>query len=237
MVKLAVPNTSGLDREAAALAGFDGRGAVRLLARDDSRGALLLERADPGLSLAALGAERDQEATAVLCSVMRRLWREPPAEHALPHVRDYGEDFADHVQRFGSGGPLPRYLVDRAAELLAALSATASRTVLLHGDLHHHNVLQARREAWLAIDPHGLVGDPAFDVGAMLYNPLTTDTDQLLRLLPVRLEQLADLAGLDSDRVLAWGFVMSMLSEVWSNEDHGEIWGAPLAVAQALLEL
>lgn len=234
VVKLGVPGCSGRDREAAALGGFDGCGAVRLLARDDSRGALLLERADPGRSLATLPPEHDQEATAILVSVMGRLWRKPPAGHDLPQLTEYGADFAKYVRRYGSGGPLPRHLVDRAAELLDQLSATRPRTTLLHGDLHHHNVLRSQREPWLAIDPHGLVGDPGFDLGAMLYNPVTLSTDQLLGLLPARLEQLADLTGLDPDRVLAWGFVMSVLSEVWSSEDHGELWGAPLAVAERL---
>lgn len=234
VVKLAVPGTSGLDREAAALAGFAGRGAVALLDRDDSRGALLLERAEPGCELADFGPERDGEATTILCSVMRRLWRRPPAEHGLPNLAGYGSAFENYDHRYGSGGPLPRHLVARAADLLVQLSATASHTMLLHGDLHHHNILQAAREPWLAIDPHGLVGDRGFDVGAMLYNPVTHDADLLRRLLPSRVEQLADLTALPLERVLGWGFVMAVLSEVWSTEDHGEIDGRPLAVAEVM---
>lgn len=234
VIKLRVPHSADLAREASALAGLAGRGAVRLLAYDQPRGALLLERADPGLELAELGPERDVEATAILCSVMHRLWCEPPVDHALPSLTEYGSAFADYDRRYGRSGPLPQPLVDRANELLHELSATAQRTVLLHGDLHHHNVLQAAREPWLAIDPHGVVGDPGFDIGPMLYNPVTFDARQLLRLLPRRLEQLADLTGLEGDRVVAWGFVMAVLSEVWSSEDHDEIDGRPLAVARAL---
>ncbi len=125
----------------------------------------------------------------------------------------------------------------RAAELLEQLSATAPRTVLLHGDLHHHNILQSQREPWLAIDPHGLIGDPGFEIGAMLYNPMTFDAEQLVRLLPSRLEQLCDLTGLETERVVAWGFVMAVLSEVWTAEDHDEIDGRPLAVAEAMRRL
>lgn len=234
VVKLTVPGSSGLAREAAALECFAGRGSVRLLARDSRRGALLLERADPGRPLAEWGPGRDSEATAILCSVMQRLWRRPPAEHALPSVADYGSDFADYDKRYGRSGPLPQALVDRASELLDQLSATAQRSVVLHGDLHHDNVLQARREQWLAIDPHGLVGDPGFDVGAMLYNPMTRTADELGRLLPGRLEQLGDLTELDPDRVVAWGLVMAVLSEVWNSEDDDEIDGRQLMVAQAL---
>ncbi len=95
-------------------------------------------------------------------------------------------------------------------------------------------MLQAGREPWLAIDPHGLVGDPGFDVGPMLYNPMTRDGEQLCRSLPARLEQLAELPGVGMDRARAWGFVMAVLSEVWTTEDHDEIDGRPLAVAETL---
>jgi len=234
VVKLTVPGRSGLHREAAALGGFAGRGAVRLLACDPTRGALLLEQAEPGVELADFGPDRDGEATAILCSVMQRLWAPAPAHHGLPSVAEYGADFADHIDRHPRDGPLPRRLVDRAADLLEQLSAASPRTVLLHGDLHHHNVLQSQREPWLAIDPHGLIGDPGFEVGAMLYNPMTFDAEQLVAMLPLRLEQLSDLLGLELERVVGWGFVMAVLSEVWTAEDHDEIDGRPLAIAEAM---
>ncbi len=232
VLKLSPPGFSGYDREADALSGFAGRGAVKLLDHDDSRGALLLERADPGRSLAEeFGPDRDEEATAVAGGLMLRLSRRPPVRHRLPDVIEYGADFAAHRSRYGNAGPIPQRLVDQAADLLEQLSDSAERTVLLHGDLHHHNILRAGRESWLAIDPHGLIGDPGFDVGAMLYNPVTFDAELLLRLLPTRLEQLADVTGLRLDRVVAWGLVMAVLSEVWSSEDNDEIDGRPLALA------
>lgn len=234
VVKLTVPGTSGLTREAAALSGYGGRGAVRLLSRDDGRGALLLERAEPGRELAALGPYRDDEATTILCTVMRQLWHEPACDRDLPRVITYGSAFGEYARQYGHTGPLPLWMVHRAGELLDQLSASAARQVLLHGDLHHHNVLQAQRQPWLAIDPHGVIGDPGFDVGAMLYNPVTMNADQLRQLLPSRLDHLADLTDLGIDRVLGWGFVMAVLSEVWSTEDHGEIDGRPLSVAEIL---
>jgi streptomycin 6-kinase len=87
-------------------------------------------------------------------------------------------------------------LVNRAAGLLVELSESATDQVVLHGDLHHDNVLRAEREPWLAIDPHGVVGDPGFEVGAMLYNPDPARRDrELLALVPARIEQLADGLG------------------------------------------
>ncbi len=195
-----------LDAEAEALRIFDGRGAVRLLASDPGQGAFLLEKADPGTPLTVA----DESA---LVGVGRRLHRVPPDGCALPHVRSLRGGF----ERY-RGGLIPRRMVDRAAELFDDLCDSAPRETVLHGDLHHGNVMRGRRAPWMAIDPHGLVGDPGYDGGAMLYNPDPEDRDPaLLKLVPGRLERMAD-GGEPMDRVVAWGFVMGVLSQIWTGE-------------------
>ncbi|TYK46021.1 aminoglycoside phosphotransferase family protein [Actinomadura decatromicini] len=236
VLKLGPTGPGHLAHEAAALGIFGGRGAVRLLAHDAERGALLLERATPGTLARDLVPHRDEEATAAVVEVIRRLHRKPPPDCALPDLAETeGASFAGHLDRFHGDDPLPRHLVERAAGLLAELSADGER-VVLHGDLHHDNVLRAEREPWLAIDPHGYVGDPGYDTGALLYNPDPGDRGaEKLRLLPARIEQLADGLGMPRERVEAWGFVVSVLSEVWTTEDGGAPDGGPLAVAFHLL--
>ncbi|WP_305784602.1 aminoglycoside phosphotransferase family protein [Symbioplanes lichenis] len=128
---------------------------------------------------------------------------------------------------------MPRDLVEQARELYVALCSSADNHVLLHGDLHHENVLRAEREPWLAIDPHGVAGDPGAEIGPILYNPLT-GPEPTLSLLDRRLEQLADGLGMPLDRAVAWGFVQAVLSEVW-DQDHGPVpTGRALDVALAL---
>jgi streptomycin 6-kinase len=213
-----------LASEAAALECFAGHGAVRLLRKDLTRGALLLERADPGTEARTLVPERDEEATAAIIDVARKLHTAEPSAD-LPRLSSLSGTF----QRYR--GPLPRDLVARAGGLFDELCDSATETVVLHGDLHHDNVLRAEREPWLAIDPHGWVGDPGYEVGALLYNPF----DAPLSLVPPRIEQVADGLGLPTDRVVAWGFVMAVLSEVWTTEDGGPPDGHPLDVAISLL--
>lgn len=90
-----------------------------------------------------------------------------------------------------------------------------------YGDLHHDNILRATREPWLAIDPHGIVGDPGYEVGALLFNPDPGNRDEALTaLVPSRVEQLADELAMPLDRVVAWGFVKAVLSDVWSVENQ-----------------
>ena len=236
VLKLGIPGADHLRREAAALDAFAGYGAVRLLEYDLAHGALLLERADPGSLAAELVPDRDSEATAAVIGVAHRLHVDPPQGCALPDLETEGRTFADHLGTFPGDDPLPRHLVERAAKLFDELCATAPRRVVLHGDLHHDNLLRATREPWVAIDPHGYIGDPGYDVGALLYNPDPDRRDDaLLDLVPARIEQLA--AGLDmtTERVTEWGFVMAVLSEVWTCEDGGPPGGRPLDVAVRLL--
>lgn len=237
VLKLGPPEPGHLAVEAAALAAFAGRGAVRLLAYDAVRGALLLERAEPGSLARTLVPQRDEAATAAVIGVLRRLHSPVPAGAPdLPDLTTQGASFDGYLRRYPGAGPLPRHLVAQAGRLFEELCASAPHRVVLHGDLHHDNVLRAAREPWLAIDPHGVVGDPGYDTGSLLFNPDPDRRDDgLLALVPARVEQLADGLDLPADRVVAWGFVKAVLSEVWTTEGDGTPGGRALDVALHLL--
>jgi streptomycin 6-kinase len=236
VLKLGVPGSAHLAVEAATLQAYDGHGAVRLLAYDPDRGALLLERADPGTPATTLVPDRDTEATAAAVAVLGRLHRVPPPSCALPDLETQRDAFTGHLRTYPGDDPLPRHLVDRAGRLFDDLCASATQRVVLHGDLHHDNILAATREPWLAIDPHGAVGDPGYDLGALLYNPDPARHEQtLLDLLPARLDQLAAGTGEPAERVLAWAFVKAVLSEVWTAQDGGTPGSRALDVALHLL--
>ena len=234
VLKLGPAEAGHIAREADTLGFLGGRGAVEVLARDDKRGALLLERAEPGVTLRTLVPEHDGQATAVLVDLMRRLHRPAPAGLMLEEISSRVAAFDAHLARYPGDDPIPRALVERARELWAELCASASRRVVLHGDLHHENVLAASREPWLAIDPHGALGDPGYEVGAVLYNPFDGD-EPVLELLPARVEQFADGLGMSVDRVVAWGFVQAVLFEVWGAEGGDAEPGQALRVALTLL--
>jgi streptomycin 6-kinase len=220
VLKLGVPSGTSLAEEAPALAAFAGRGAVRLLRAELDRGALLLERATPGWRARDLVPARDAEATSAAVGVMRRLHVPPPPGSPIPAALAQAAAFDEYVTAYGPAGPLPLDLVVRAGGLMRELCASAPGHVVLHGDLHHDNILRAGREPWLAIDPHGIIGDPGYEVGSLLFNPAPDNRDEALTaLVPARVEQLADELAMPIDRVLAWGFVKAVLSDVWSAEE------------------
>ena len=135
---------------------------------------------------------------------------------------------------FGGGtGPFPADLVERAEALLATPSGEKA---VLHGDLHHYNILSAGREPWLAIDPKGIVGEPEYEAAAFLRNNLL-DQPEPRSVLSARIDQLADEAGLDRERMIGWGLADRVLSAWWSFEESGRADESDLAVAAMYAEL
>jgi streptomycin 6-kinase len=234
VLKAGVPNRELLT-EMAALRLCHGRGMVRLLVADPAKGVMLLERLRPGTLLVEVSD--DERATAIACQVMQQLWRKLPPEHAFPTVEDWAGGLRKLRPHFGgSTGPFPPRLVDLAERLFAELLASSAEPLLLHGDLHHFNILAAERRPWLAIDPKGVAGEPAYETGAWLRNPMpqiATESD-LERLLARRVDQLAELLALDRQRITGWGMAQAVLSAWWRVEDHGHGWQAALACAEAL---
>jgi len=222
--------------EAEALRFFDGRGAVQLLEADAARGVMLLERLVPGTPLRAL--PDDAQATSIAATVMRQLWRPVPPDHPFPTIADWAKGIDRYQARFRDApGPIPAALVGEAAGLFAELLASQADPVLLHGDLHHDNILQAHGQSWLAIDPKGLIGEPAYETGALLRNPEELFTmPQPARILARRIAQLADELDLDRARIRGWAIAQAVLACVWSVEDHEQISPHWIAIAEWLAQ-
>jgi streptomycin 6-kinase len=186
---------------------FNGRGIARLLESDEEKKVMLLERLQPGTMLEELVPEQDAQATSILAAVMRQLWRPAPTEHSFPTVAQLGKDLTQLRAHYAdSYGPFPPRLVDEAMDLFAALSSSAQASMLLHGDLHYHNVLRSG-QTWKAIDPKGLVGDPGYEVGASFYNPMPRilEVPNLEQMLARRVAQLSEELGMERARIRRWG--------------------------------
>src|SRR5262245_33447705 len=223
----------------AVLEAFDGNGVVRVL--DHAGGALLLERLSPGTPLTRLVVSGDDHgATAILADVMRRMSpRLPPTGAAT--VEEWGKAFARHAT--GHDSSIPQPLLAEAERLYASLCRSQSRIRLLHGDLHHDNILHDTGRGWVAIDPKGVVGELEYETGAALRNPLGhpgvfTDPSVIAR----RADQLAQALELDAGRILGWAFAQAVLSAIWTVEDglafepHGAVRVALAGVLRTMLD-
>lgn len=189
--------------EADGLDVWHGEGTVLLHASEefDDTIALLVERCTPGTTLASC-PEAEQDA--VIATLLRRLWREPPSGHGFRRLQDMCEEWADEFESKAALRPstLDPGLVREGITLFRTLPAAAERNVMLCTDLHAGNVLAAEREPWLVIDPKPHVGDPTYDVLQHMLNcdqRLHSDPDDLIR-------RMADLLDLDVDHLRRWLF-------------------------------
>jgi len=214
--------------EIAALRLWNGRGAARLLASDFEQAGLLLERVEPGAMLAEVAARDDDAATHVAVGLLRELWLPAGAADGLRPLESWCVAFERNRSALFAGVEgFPRALFERADALRAELLSSARDPVLLHGDLHHFNVLRSDRAGWLAIDPKGLVGDRCFDVCQFLLNPTVVPPEVNTRRIDIF---CADL-GLDPKRTREWCIVHAVLNACWAYED-----GDPFATRVAYAE-
>jgi streptomycin 6-kinase len=232
VLKLGVPGKE-LTTEAHALHLYRGSGAVRLIESDTENGVLLLERAIPGDPIC--DRENEESSTAIAATVMTSLWREPPAEAVFPALADWYRGFERLRAQFcGTTGPFPAAMVERAERLSSELLESSEGEVVLHGDLHHFNILAATREPWLAIDPKGVIGDCAFEPAMFLLNQLPegpTDTE-IIRLLERRVSIFSELLSIPRGRIIGWVCSFAVLSAWWSYEDSTDGWEEGIALAE-----
>jgi len=192
---------------AALMRWWGGKGAARVLAHEGE--ALLLERALGTTSLAALARQgNDDEACRILCRTAARLHR--PANRPLPPLVPLTHWFRELAPAAAGHGGLFS-LCSATAQMLLARPQDAG---VLHGDIHHGNVLHFGARGWLAIDPKGLWGERGFDYANLFCNP-----DGETATVPGRLARRATIAaaesGLERKRLLQWVLAWSGLSAAW----------------------
>ena len=203
VLKLIYPHRES-EYEVDALALWDGHGAVKLLARNDDRSAMLLERCDSGETLAAAGADVALE---VLTGLLPRLWvvgGEP--FHTLEDEASWWIGYLPE-QWERSGRTVERRLVDAAVDALSSLSQSQGEQVLLNQDLHGDNVLAAEREPWLVIDPKPLIGEREFAVAPIVRS---FELGHSKREALYRLDRLTADLGLDRERARGWTIGQTM---------------------------
>ncbi|WP_051951263.1 aminoglycoside phosphotransferase family protein [Actinacidiphila yeochonensis] len=201
VLKLSFPHPGNV-HEPDAFAAWNGRGAVLLHERDDERFAMLLERVR---SSTLAEVEDGDEVATVAGRISRRL--AVPAPPDLPRLRDQAAAWEEELRKDAEelAPALPRHVVDAAVATVRELAAVQPDT-LVHGDLHARNILRADREPWLAVDPKGYAGDPAYDGGTLLKSRALTllEAPDLRRAAHRVLDVYAEAAEVDRERARRW---------------------------------
>jgi streptomycin 6-kinase len=216
VLKLQYPHRE-CEQEADALALWNGEGAIRLIAQDRDRHALLLERCRPGTPLSLAPAA---QALDVLVELLPRLWR--PIAGGLRALADEAAHWAAtlEAQWLAAGRPCERALLDVALGALRDLPGSQGEQVLVHQDLHAGNVLRAEREPWLAIDPKPLAGEREFAVAPVVRS---AELGHGRREVVGRLDRLTGDLGLDRERARLWTIAQTLAWGVGNPEPRRHI--------------
>ncbi|MCX4851094.1 aminoglycoside phosphotransferase family protein [Streptomyces sp. NBC_00893] len=212
VMKVSFPHPGNV-HEPDAFAAWGGRGAVRLHERDDERFAMLLERARTS-TLAEL--EDADEVVRVAGRISHQL--AIPAPSGLPRLQEQADAWAGQLRRDAGEltHTLPGYVVEAAVATAQELGHDQPDS-LIHGDLHARNILRADREPWLAVDPKGYAGDPAYDGGTLLRSQALTlvRADDLRKALFRTLHVFAEAAEVDRERARRWAQFHAVQSSFW----------------------
>jgi streptomycin 6-kinase len=221
---------------------------VRLLEAEIEQGAMLLERLRPGLMLVDEVSD-DEKATRIAAGVMQAYWMPAPSEPVFPTLADWGDGF-QRIHNFfkDRACPLPPKTIQRTQAWLADLLASSGEQVLLHGDLHHFNILSVQADvqaanqtepSWLAIDPFGVVGEREVDVGGFMRNPYLEPpiTPAMQRMLLRRFDLFQECLGLDRQRMIAWSAVYAAISAWWTLSDEADGWQLDAALTDWFADL
>jgi streptomycin 6-kinase len=207
MLKVAVTAEERLG--GAVMTWWNGQGAARVLAHEGD--ALLLERAVDGVSLANLARSgRDDEATRIICAAVAKLHSPRP----LPSPPSGLVPLVRWFEALEGAAAVHGGILRRAAARSSELLATQRDVTVLHGDIHHGNVLDFGPRGWLVIDPKGLSGDRSFDYANLFCNP-DDETATLPGRLARRVEVVAEAAALEPNRLLRWIVAWAGLSAAW----------------------
>lgn len=220
VIKLSYDATT-LQHEQVALELYNGSGCVRLLAHDTDQQALLLEQLLPARSLSSYFPHQEELAIKQAVLIMQQLHAVPlpkgGAWSQLPRIEDW-LSLLEHLDPAAHTIPLAH--LHKAQTLAKQLLATQHAPVLLHGDLHQGNIL-SDGATWRAIDPKGVIGEPAYEVGTFIRNPtqLLIEHEHAPELIRNRINRCAQLMQLDRQRVKEWSYVQAVLAAVWNEQD------------------
>jgi streptomycin 6-kinase len=200
------------DKPGMALMGWwNGNGSARLLRYDTS--AILIERARGSGSLASMvHTGSDDEASRIICSMVSKLHAaKGRCPVALPPLDVKFNDLASTARKHGG-------VFVQSSLLAAQLLKNPVDLVVLHGDIHHNNILDFGPKGWLTIDPKGMFGERTFDYANLFCNPDIETASRPGRMVR-QVAIVAKEAGLDPVRLLQWIAAWAGLSAAWAMED------------------
>jgi len=210
---------------------YNGQGAVFLV--DVSGPAQLLERIIPDEAVPDLESMvvsgKEEQALDILCQSIINLQetvREGPSFKPVNSFHSRTLEMQKHME--SRVFPKETQTIFESALSCSLKLDKGHSQKLLHGDLHHFNLLNSKTRGWLAIDPKGIYGPREYDFAIPLCNPYP-HTD--LVACPKRMKRLTRRIekdyGFCADLILEFTWIHALQVAAWSRDsDCHQYWMA-----------
>ena len=230
VLKIALPlNNPEIFNESSFLQIADGKCAVKFLNFDKKRRAMLLEKLTPGANLKEICGKNDAKAVEIAIKIMCGLSKKPPQDSSFRRL----EDWFKGIKKANNTKFDNRFAL-KAFGFFERLSSASKQKLLIHGDLHHENILSAQREPFLAIDPKGIIGDIGYEIAVFLNNHmiwLSADKN-LCEKLNDAVRRFSEAFEITPQNLKDWAFAQIVLSAWWTFEENGVNWQNDLMLAE-----
>lgn len=207
--------------EAEALMLFGGNGCVKLLEYDLTLKCFLLEYVYPGISLKTLFPQDDNKALKITADLIKKLHTKDLISQAAGF--ETINQWLSLLHTFESK-KIPVNMLKKTQQLSINLLALQQKNYVLHGDLHHENILKMCT-TWIAIDPKGVIGPLEYEVVRYIMNPIPDLLEQpnATSIIKNRIDTFCAIFDFDKQRLIDWVFVQAVLSACWAENDGSEL--------------
>jgi streptomycin 6-kinase len=226
-LKIGFPG-SGIQRESATLSAFAGV-MIDIIACHAQADAMLLPRLNPAKPLHWLKKEAKQNQIAA--DLIKKLKPQNQDDFPFPALTEW----FGILERFHKDhdSPIPVKYLENGRQIFAELEKDKTTDQLMHGDLHHHNILSDGDE-WRIIDPKGVIGNPLFETACYMYNPSPEllKCPDLIRIIETRIAVFSEILKYHPQQIAMMAYCQSVLSACWCLEDKQDCWQNALAWAE-----
>jgi streptomycin 6-kinase len=230
VLKIALPlNNSEIFNEAKFLKLSDKKFVVKCLNFDEKHRAMLLEKLTPGANLREFCSKNDFKAAEIAIRVIRGLLKIAPENSNFHRLENWFNNLKNAENTL-----FDKRFASKAYGVFEQFNSVSKQKFLIHGDLHHENILTAQREPFLAIDPKGIIGDIGYEIAVFLNNHAVwlSGESNLSEKLNNAVRQFSEAFEIAPQDLKKWAFAQMVLSAWWTFEDNGRNWQDDLAFAE-----
>lgn len=187
---------------------------IQVLETDRNCNALLLEAAMPGIALKEYFPDQDSATVEITCKLIKSFKTDYKEQKYFTSV-------AQLLTILDKDYPTLNTHLATAQIIRNELLQTTHKNILMHGDLHHENILR-HGNTWRVIDPKGVVGDQAYECAAFIHNPLSELITQqnLPEIINKRIQMFAKLLNISEQRIKRWSYVKAVMATCWAIDDN-----------------